>query len=299
MKTLTIFTPAYNRAHTLGRTYESLCRQTCKDFEWLIVDDGSTDNTKELVDAWIGENKIPIRYIYQENQGMHGAHNTAFRNIETELNVCIDSDDWMPENAVQSVITHWDKYRTSDYAGIVGLDVSTDGKIIGSSFPDSLHESTLHDYYRNGGKGDKKVVLSTTIAKRYPEYPRFEGERYFSLGYKFHLIDQDFKFLFLNTPLVVVDYQQDGSSYNMWKQYWNNPQGFMFLRKEYLRLYKSPKLRLRNCIHYIAHCIRAKKIRELLNNSCPILTFFLIPAGYVLYHFTKRKVRMGKLMKLQ
>ena len=72
MKTLTIFTPAYNRAHTIGRTYESLCRQTCKDFEWLIVDDGSTDNTRQLVEEWIAENKIPIRYIFQENQGMHG-----------------------------------------------------------------------------------------------------------------------------------------------------------------------------------------------------------------------------------
>ena len=88
-KTLTIFTPAYNRAHTLVRTYESLCRQTCKDFEWLIVDDGSQDNTRELVDSWIKEGKIPIRYIYQHNQGMHAAHNTAYDNIVTdgEINV--------------------------------------------------------------------------------------------------------------------------------------------------------------------------------------------------------------------
>ena len=98
MPVLTIFTPAYNRAHTIGRTYESLCRQTCKDFEWLIVDDGSSDNTRVLVEGWITENKIPIRYIYQQNQGMHGAHNTAYRNIETELNTCIDSDDYMPDD---------------------------------------------------------------------------------------------------------------------------------------------------------------------------------------------------------
>ena len=78
MKTLTVFTPAYNRAHTIGRTYESLCRQTSKDFEWLVVDDGSKDNTRELVENWIKEGKIDIRYVYQENQGMHGAHNTAY-----------------------------------------------------------------------------------------------------------------------------------------------------------------------------------------------------------------------------
>ena len=84
---LTVFTPAYNRAHTIVRTYESLCRQTCKDFEWLIVDDGSTDNLKYLVDGWIVKADFTIRYIYQDNQGMHGAHNTAYRNIRTELNV--------------------------------------------------------------------------------------------------------------------------------------------------------------------------------------------------------------------
>ena len=83
MPTLTVFTPAYNRAHTLSRTYQSLCRQTCKDFCWLIIDDGSTDNTRQIVDEWIAEGRVPIQYIYQENQGMHGAHNTAYRNIVT------------------------------------------------------------------------------------------------------------------------------------------------------------------------------------------------------------------------
>ena len=107
MKTLTVFTPAYNRASTIGRTYESLLRQTCKDFEWLVVDDGSTDNTRELVEGWASEGKIPIHYVYQKNQGMHGAHNTAYENIETELNVCLDSDDYMPDDAVEIIVSLW------------------------------------------------------------------------------------------------------------------------------------------------------------------------------------------------
>ena len=110
MKTLTIFTPAYNRARTLPRTYESLLRQTCKDFEWLVIDDGSTDGTRELVEDWIKEKKIPIRYIHQKNQGMHGAHNTAYRNISTELNTCIDSDDYMPDDAVEKIVRFWERY---------------------------------------------------------------------------------------------------------------------------------------------------------------------------------------------
>ena len=107
MKTLTVFTPAFNRAHLLTRLYESLCNQTCQDFNWLIVDDGSTDETKALVSKWIAENKIPIAYIYQENQGMHGAHNTAYKNIATPLNTCIDSDDYMPLNGVELILSKW------------------------------------------------------------------------------------------------------------------------------------------------------------------------------------------------
>lgn len=299
MKILTVFTPAYNRAHTIWRTYESLCKQSCKDFEWLVVDDGSIDNTKELIEKWIDDNKISIRYIYQENQGMHGAHNTALKNIETELNVCIDSDDWMPNDAVEVIINHWKRVKSDKLAGIIGLDITEDGKVIGTNFPDNLLETTLSGFYSSGGQGDKKVVLCTSIMKQYPEYPRFEGERYFSLGYKYHLIDQDYKFSVLNKPLVIVDYQQDGSSMNMWKQYWNNPQGFMFLRKEYMRLYKSPKVRIKSCIHYISHCIRAGKKRDFLNNSCPILSLICIPFGFYLYLRTKRNVLLGQRMKIQ
>ena len=143
MYVLSIFTPAYNRAHTIVRTYESLCRQTCKDFEWLVVDDGSTDNTHELVDQWIAEGKISIRYIYQDNQGMHGAHNTALRNITSELNVCIDSDDWMPDNAVEIILKFWREVRSDRLAGIIGLDVDAKGNVIGMDFPKDVSESTL------------------------------------------------------------------------------------------------------------------------------------------------------------
>ena len=110
MQTLTVFTPAYNRAHTIGRTYKSLCSQKCKDFVWLIVDDGSTDNTAELVKDWMSkDNGFEIQYIYKENGGMHTAHNVAYRNIHTELNTCIDSDDALSENAVEKIINKWNQ----------------------------------------------------------------------------------------------------------------------------------------------------------------------------------------------
>ena len=148
MKTLTIFTPAYNRAHTIGRTYQSLCHQTCKDFEWLVVDDGSTDGTQQLVEGWMAENKIPIRYIYQENQGMHGAHNTAYRNIDTPLNTCIDSDDYMPDDAVEKILACWKDHGSDQFAGIIGLDVTEDGQVIGTRFNDGMTTTTLQGFYQ-------------------------------------------------------------------------------------------------------------------------------------------------------
>ena len=102
---LTVFTPAYNRAHTLPRTYESLCNQKCKDFCWLIIDDGSTDDTEQLVKGWMEkDNGFEIQYIYKENGGMHTAHNMAYENITTELNVCVDSDDCMAEDGVAKIL---------------------------------------------------------------------------------------------------------------------------------------------------------------------------------------------------
>ena len=108
----TEFTPAYNRAHTLPRTYESLCSQNCKDFCWLIIDDGSIDNTAQLVKGWMEkDNGFKIQYIYKENGGMHTAHNMAYENITTELNVCVDSDDCMAEDGVAKILKKWDEVK--------------------------------------------------------------------------------------------------------------------------------------------------------------------------------------------
>lgn len=300
MKTLTVFTPAYNRAHTIGRTYESLCRQTCKDFEWLIVDDGSQDNTKELVEEWIKENKISIRYIYQQNQGMHGAHNTAYANIQTELNTCIDSDDYMPDNAVEKIVTFWKEHGSDKYAGILALDQEENtGKIIGTKFPEDMKESTLQGFYAAGGKGDKKLVYRTDVINKYPPYPLFEGERYVGLAYKYMLIDQDYKLLTLNEPLVIVEYQADGSSYNMFKQYWKNPKGFAFFRKTEMVTTKSLKRKFMVCIHYVSSSIISKNKKFIQESPCKFLTCIAIPAGYLLYLKIKQSVKNDVKMNIQ
>lgn len=296
--TLTIFTPAYNRAHTIGRTYESLCRQTCKDFEWLVVDDGSKDNTRELVEGWIAESLIPIRYIYQDNQGMHGAHNTAYRNITTELNVCIDSDDYMPDDAVEKIVTFWKKHGSDKYAGIIGLDKAMGGDIIGTRFSENLKETTLMGFYDAGGIGDKKLVYRTSVINQYPEYPIFEGERYVGLAYKYHLVDQDYPLLVLNEVLCIVEYQTDGSSMNMYRQYWNNPKGWSFYRKEEMKVTKDWKRKMIVNIHYVSSSIMAHNRHLIKESPNKVMTIIALPFGVALYLFIKYKVKNHRLLKV-
>ena len=191
MALLTIFTPAYNRAHTLPRTYESLRQQDCKDFIWLIVDDGSTDETAELVNSWKKEdNGFEIQYIYKENGGMHTAHNIAYENIHTELNVCIDSDDKMALGAVSKIKRTWNQVRETGYAGLIALDADFSGNLIGKGFPDGMQDTTLGGYYAAGGSGDKKLIYRTDVINSVSPYPVFSGEKYVGLVYKYTLVDQ-------------------------------------------------------------------------------------------------------------
>jgi len=289
MKTLTVFTPAFNRAHLLTRLYESLCNQTCQDFNWLIVDDGSTDGTKALVSKWIAENKIPIAYIYQENQGMHGAHNTAYKNIATPLNTCIDSDDYMPLNGVELILSKWNAIDQKKYAGIIGLDALESGAILGSKF--TTDYTTLEDFYLNGGSGDKKLVYRTDIITSYPEYPIFEGERYVGLGTKYLFVDKDYEMATLNEVLVIVDYQPTGSSNTMFYQYMKYPKGFIYNRITTMKYSKSTKRKFIECIHYISSCIIVKRLTFLKDSPEKILTILAIPFGIALYLLIRFKTR--------
>ena len=288
---ITVFTPAFNRAHTIWRTYQSLCRQTCKDFIWMVIDDGSTDNTAELVLKWKENSEFEIIYIYQQNQGMHGAHNTAYQNITTELNVCIDSDDYMPDDAIELITKFWRKIGSDKYAGIIGLDVDLNQQIIGTEFPNNLKETTLTDFYANGGKGDKKLVYRTEVIKKYPEYPIFDNEKYVGLAYKYMLIDQNYTLLTINRPLVVVEYQQDGSSNNMLRQYWNNPKGFAFYRKTEMVLAPTLKRRFMSCIHYVSSSIISKNKNFIKESPKKLLTILSILPGFGLFLYIKFKIK--------
>ena len=290
MKTLTVFTPTFNRAYTLHKCYESLRRQTSKDFVWLIIDDGSSDNTKELVESWINEKEVDIRYHYQNNKGMHGAHNTAYELIDTQINTCIDSDDYMTDDAVEKIVEFWKSNRNRGLAGFVALDAYENGEIIGTKLPSDVRETTYFDIYNTlGVKGDKKFIYRSDLTKLYP-YPIFEGEKYVSLAYKYAKLDDDYKLGIMNEVVCIVEYMEDGSSLNMFKQYRRNPRGFAFIRIENMKNPRiSSKNKFKECIHYVSSGILSKDKQFLKKTPNKVMTVLAIPFGIALYLYILKK----------
>lgn len=280
---LTVFTPTYNRAHLLPRCYESLKAQECKDFVWLIIDDGSTDGTAELAAKWQAENNgFDIQYIYKPNGGMHTAHNAAYENIKTPLNVCIDSDDMLSVGAVEKIKRFWQQNGSDSYAGIIGLDADLDGKIIGNGFPKGLTETTLSGYYAAGGKGDKKLVYRTEVINSYPPYPVFEGEKFVALSYKYALCDDDYSLLVMDEVLCNVEYVADGSTKNMYRQYRNNPRGWAFMRKFNMQRTKSLKRLFVLNVHYVSSSIFAHDGSFIKSSPKPFWTLAALLPGAAL-----------------
>ncbi len=292
MIVLTVFTPVYNRAHTLMRTYESLRCQDCKEFIWLVVDDGSSDNTAQLVKEWQKRNNgFEIRYVYKENGGMHTAHNTAYEHIDTELNVCIDSDDKMAAGAVKKILEKWEQVKDQGYAGIIALDADFAGNVIGKGFPADVKETTVSGYYARGGSGDKKLIYRTEVINQYPAYPVFAGEKYVSLAYKYRLIDQSYKMAVLDEIVCNVEYQPDGSTGTMWKQYLNNPKGWSFWRKVCMQYPESKKRCFIDCVHYVSSSLISGNKHFVKESPQKLATVLAIPFGALLTVYIRKEAR--------
>lgn len=283
MKKITVFTPTYNRAYCLHQLYESLCRQSSKNFHWLIIDDGSTDNTKELVDEWIEDNKISMSYVYQENKGMVGAHNTAHCKMETELCVCIDSDDFMPDNAIEKILNLWKKFGYPESAGMVGLDAYKSGQIIGTKLPDikECRFSELYTKYKI--TGDKKFVHNRKVFNKYLPYPFFDNEKFPVTSYLYLLIEQEHKLLLFNEVFCVVEYLEDGLSKGLINQYKESPKSFAFYRIAKMKSALSYKDKFRNAIHYVSSSLMAKNSKFIKKSPYKLTTILAIPFGIALY----------------
>lgn len=294
MVTLTVFTPTYNRAYCLHKGYEALCRQTCKDFQWIIIDDGSTDNTRELVADWHSkDNGFSIRYIYKENGGMYTGYNAAIALADTELTVCIDSDDYMPDDAVEKVLTHWAKHRSEGYAGIIGLDCFESGEILGDPFPEQKSINLIDLYigrYKLNNR-DRKIFVRTDLYKSVAPMKVFPGEKDFNPHIMHLQISEKYDFLVMNEKLCVVEYQPDGMTKTVIKQYWRSPRSFRETRIYEMGIQNAPILfTLKKTIHYVSSCIISGE-PCIAASPRKLLTLLLYPFGVLLTLYVKYKNR--------
>lgn len=283
MPLITVFTPTYNRVNCLRRGYESLLRQTCKDFLWMIIDDGSTDNTKQVVEEWQkAENGFEIKYFYKENGGLYTGYNRAIREANTELCVCVDSDDYLTDDAIEVVGNFWRRFRHKRYAGVVALDCFEDGTIIGDPLPDrksiNLIKLMLGTY--NIKNGDRKNFVRTDLYKRYAPMKEYPGEKDFNPHFLHLKISQRYDFLVLNKPVCVVEYQPNGMTNTVFKQYLRSPNSYRAMRLFDMSLKNAPlKFRFKKHIHYVSSCIIARK-ECFAASPDKILTLIAYPFGF-------------------
>ncbi len=208
-KTLTVFTPAYNRRDKLGRLYDSLLAQTNTDFMWLVVDDGSEDGTDELIHGFQAEGKLEIRYFKQPNGGKMRAHNTGAELAETPLFVCLDSDDHFTKNAVDDILTLWNGNTDEGLAGIVAHKGSDEEHILyGAGFPRE-GRSTLSGLYKMGFHGETTLVFRTDVIRRFP-FPDIPNEKYVPEDVVYDRIDAKYELLVLDKILTVCELVEEG-----------------------------------------------------------------------------------------
>lgn len=289
---VTILTPTYNREYTLKDTYNSLLNQTNKSFEWIIVDDGSTDNTRMLVKNIKKENKLDIKYIYKENGGKHTALNLGIEKASGKYILILDSDDTLLPDCVDLVEKKWNNYEdNSKIACLSFLKVFPNNEIIGKKYSEEETISNHIDFrYNRSLLGDMCEIFKTEVLKKYP-FPVFNNERFLSETLIWNKIALDYNTVYINKPIYVASYLNDGLSKNYLKLVYNNPIGAsensnMFLIKRF-----KLKIRIKNAILYDGYCINAKKkLSEIIknSNSKPLAIIFL-PGGVLFYILLKIK----------
>ena len=216
---------------------------------------------------------------------MHSGYNTAYDNIFTELAVCIDSDDYMTDDAVEKIVSFWKKNKSPQYAGIIGLDITADGRTVGKPLP-QIKSIKVYDYYnRYHGSGDKKMVYRPELIRPYHS-PEFEGERLFPTCYKYFMVDLKYDMLVYNKPLCVVEYMPDGFTSNIMSHYKKNLKSYIFYRK-FILTYPNATLshKFRFAIHYVAECMLSKEKHWFLNAPKKHIVLPAIIPGIVLYYY--------------
>lgn len=246
---LSILTPTYNRAYTLKRCYDSLCAQTDKDFEWIVVDDGSSDTTKELVSGFILEDKINIRYFYKENGGKPSAHNMGVRNAKGEMCVCVDSDDALTPLAVETAKTVWKSRKDTRTIGILAKrgDFKEHNPIC-TDWPDFLTTSAMIELQEKYNfSGDTALFFDTAVMQKH-YFKEFPGEKFVPEDALYAELDEVGPMILLKDVLYLCEYLEGGLTSNYKKLLMNNPMGTAYCYYRRMLSAKGFAKKLKNAI---------------------------------------------------
>lgn len=275
---LTILTPTYNRGECLKKLYESLKRQINKNFIWYIVDDGSTDHTKQIVATFQKENHIPIRYEKKKNAGKHTALNRGIKNIDTELTMIVDSDDCLTPDATQTIFEDWITNCDNGIGGMVYLRGYSGFEVIGDKWPyDEQFGNTITHTCNKGIKGDKAEVYQTAILKKCP-FPEFEDESFLSEACVWIEIAKTTNVFMRNKIIYITEYRKDGLTESGRRMQVQNPKGALVNARAYMWKNFSFKIKLKNAILYQCYGrfagISARDLwKESPNKLCTLIGF--------------------------
>ena len=297
----TVFTPTFNRAHTLHRVYNSLCAQTFSDFEWVVVDDGSEDNTKHLIAQWKKEADFPVLYKKQKNRGKHVAINHGVALAKGELFIIADSDDEFLPDSLRILYDEWngiDGNRRTSFTGVTGLCVSENGEIIGDSYPfDRLDSTPAEIFYVYGIKGEKWGFHRTAVLKEFP-FPEYANGGFYPEGLVWNRIGRKYLTRYINKP--VRRYFSDAGNQLTGRSIKTRTAGRVFYAEmlnedsDYIRQAPIAFLKLaaqgaRFSFHQQDRII--EQLSRLENLPAKILWISALPLAYLIYLFDKVRAR--------
>ncbi len=275
---ITVVTPTYNRAHTITRTYESLKQQSFKDFKWIIMDDGSTDGTKELVELFKNENIIDIDYFWNENQHKFITVFEGIKKVTSPYFMILDSDDTYPKNSMEILVEESDKIKNQDdYIGIIGHSADENGNIVGVKFPIEFDGSIFDMRYKYKVRGDKNGIFFTKTYHRYLDkfdYEKYRGKGYIPQTVFFNIYDSEgIKTRFINK--IVRNYhldEADQQSVSNTRWIGKNTFGLMegyrsFLNCYHKQLKNYPKTLIKNLVGYQTYSLINNKNLSDINKG--------------------------------
>ncbi len=300
---ITIITPTYNRAHTLHRVFDSLQKQTFKNFKWIIMDDGSTDDTKTLVEQFQQESWFPIEYYLQKNQHKFLTVLDGIRKVESPYHMIVDSDDSYPKDSLQILFDEAEKIKNQDeYISVMGLSEDEDGKIVGDPYPENGFDGSIFDMrYKYKVRGDKfGIFISKTYLKQIEnkDYKNFENKGYIPQSVIFNEYDANgIKTRFVN-KVVRIYHKDEGDAASVSNTRWTGKNIFglkeghlSFLNTYQSKLFSYPKALLRNIIGYEFYSFKnGNSIGEIIsrvkNPAIKLLSVCLLPFSFT-YHKLK------------